>query len=227
MAPQLGLEVPKKFAYFGLYTPVALTSQCLLEMSGADYEGVVVDFAKWGEIKPTTPTGVLPYAEMADGTVIAESGAIGRTIAGAAGFLGSGADFMKSEMLSGMTGDLNKKVMEMSPTVMTIANFDDAKQAAFNEKKAGVPEFIEKYKQFLTPAGDRFTESGTTFGEIDLFCRLYCYATGPFPEVATGPLAAFYNRMKDIPGIKKVLDGQSKFGTLAQYLVACPGVAVV
>jgi len=87
MAPQLGLQTPSQFTYFGFATPVALTSECLLEMVGADYEAVVVDFAEWDEIKPCTPTGVLPYAKMPNGKFILESGAIGRTVAGAGGFL--------------------------------------------------------------------------------------------------------------------------------------------
>merc|ERR1712070_479529 len=102
--------------------------------------------------------------------------------------------------MGGMGSDLNKKVMEIVPTVMTVASFDAEKKTKFNDGKAAVLEFMEKFKPFLTPAGDRFTASGTTFGEIDLFCKLYCYANGPLPEIATGPLAAFYNRVKDLDG---------------------------
>lgn len=220
---QLGLVAPKKAAYFGLYTPVALPFQCLLEMSGLDYEGQSVSFDEWAELKPKTPAGVLPYAEMPDGTLISESGAIGRVVAGAAGLLGSGNDFAKSEMLVGITADFNKKMMEMAPTIMTVEKFDDAKKKAYADgKEALVNDWTAKYVKLLTSAGDRFTESGTTFGEVDLFAKLYCHSTGAFPELATGGLKAFYDRMMAIEGIKKVLDGNSKFGKLAQYLVPMP-----
>jgi len=219
-AAQLGLLMPKKYLYFGLATPVGLPSQCCLEISGKPYEGKSVDMGDWADLKPKTPTGVLPYAEMPDGTVIAESGAIGRVIAGSCGLLGEGNEFAMSEMLVGMTTDLNKKVMAIIPTVMTIDKFDENKKAAFTEGKPGVMEFLKKFPKFLKE--DKFTESGMTFGEINLFCHLYCYAKGPFPEVATGELATFYSRMAAIPGIKKVLDGKSQFGELKLYMMACP-----
>ena len=95
---QLNLAAPKKCVYFGLKTPVAMTMQCLMEMGGTDYVGQSFGFDDWGAIKPTTPTGVLPYAEMADGTIISESGAIGRVAAAAGGFLGTGnVDFLHSD----------------------------------------------------------------------------------------------------------------------------------
>jgi len=219
---QLNLAAPKRCVYFGLKTPVAMTMQCLMEMGGSDYVGESIGFDTWDAVKPTTPTGVLPFAEMADGTVISESGAIGRVAAAAGGFLGTGNDFAKSEMLAGMTTDLNKKVMAICPSVMNVDGFDADKKAAFAEGKPGVLEFLTKYEKQLLPAGDRFTESGTTFGEVDLFCKLNCYATGAIPEVATGGLAKFYDRMAAVPGIKAVIDGKSKFGGLGIYLCPIP-----
>merc|ERR1711865_404142 len=166
-----------------------------------------------------TPTGCLPYAEMPDGKVIVESGAIGRAIAGAGGFLGEGGDYIISEMLAGMTVDLTKKVLAISPTVISVADFGADKKKAFEVGKPDCLESITKFQRFLLPAGDRFTEMGTTFGEVDLFCKLDVFAKGALPDVATGPLKAFYDRMKEVPGIKKVLDGESKMGPLTNYLV--------
>jgi len=138
--------------------------------------------------------------------------------------LGSGKDFGTSEMLVGMNTDLFKQVMAIAPTVMTMKDFDGSKKAAFAEGKPAVMEFLQKYQKFLLPSGDRFTASGLTFGEIHLFACLYCYANGPFPEVAKGELSAFYNRMAAVPGIKTVIEGKSKFGNLASYLQACPSM---
>merc|ERR1712194_247143 len=122
-----------------------------------------------------TPRGVLPYAEFADGAVLAESAAIARCIAGAAGLLGTGKDYCTSEMLAGMSSDLNKKYADICPTIFTMEQFDKAKYEA---GKAGVAEFAEKIAKFLLPAGDRFTESGCSYGEVDLFCKLNCHTTG-------------------------------------------------
>eukprot|EP00929_Paragymnodinium_shiwhaense_P050693 TRINITY_DN25535_c0_g1_i1.p1 TRINITY_DN25535_c0_g1~~TRINITY_DN25535_c0_g1_i1.p1 ORF type:complete len:294 (-),score=102.87 TRINITY_DN25535_c0_g1_i1:267-1148(-) len=69
---------------------------------------------------------------------------------------------------------------------------------------------------------DRFTEGGLTYGEIDLFCKLHCYSTGALPELTTGKLAAFYKRIKENSQVKKVLDGESKFGKLESYFVPLP-----
>lgn len=221
-AAQLGLAMPKKFTYFGLTSTVGLPSMICLEVSGKPYEGKTITFDDWPKLKHSTPTGVLPFAEMPDGTVLAESGAIGRVIAGAAGMLGTGKDYGTSEMLVGMTTDLNKMVMEITPHVGNINVFDGQKKAAFAEGKPGVMGFLPKYKKFLLPSGDRFTASGMTFGEVHLFACLYCYAKGPFPEVAKGGLSAFYDRMAAVPGVQQVIQGKSKFGALAPHLLACP-----
>merc|ERR1711974_276405 len=100
---------------------------------------------------------------------------------------------------------------------MTVKNFDGAKKAAYIEQKPKVLEFLKKIGKFLLPVGDRFTTKGLTFGEINLFCHLYCYANGALPEVKDGVLAPFYERMAAVPGIKKVLDGKSQFGQLGAY----------
>jgi glutathione S-transferase len=220
---QLDLPMPKKFTYFALKTPVGLPSMFCLEVSGKAYEGTAVQMSNWDELKPKTPNGQLPFAEMPDGTAICESGAIGRTIAGAAGLLGTGKDFMTSEVLFGITSDFNKKAMDIAPSKFTLDKFDAAKKEAYKEGKAAVLEFIEtKYEKFVLPSGDRFTESGLSFGEIDLFSKMTCHADGAFPEIAKGKLEKFYQRMSEVPGIKKVLSGKSQFGELSTYLVPVP-----
>lgn len=219
MPAQLGLVAPTKFSYFAIKTPVGLPCMALLEIGGSEYEGRGITFEEWGAIKATTPNGQLPVAEFADGRTMAESGAIARTIAGAAGLLGEGNDYSTSEWLAGMTVDMNKKVFGLVPTMMTIANFDEAKKAAFAEGKEGLLAEVAKFEKMLIGEGDRFTESGMTYGEVDLFCKLNCYATGPLPEVATGPLQKFYERMLADAGIAKILSGTSQFGELGNYLV--------
>eukprot|EP00746_Dinoflagellata_sp_MGD_P166586 gnl/MRDRNA2_/MRDRNA2_96582_c0_seq1.p1 gnl/MRDRNA2_/MRDRNA2_96582_c0~~gnl/MRDRNA2_/MRDRNA2_96582_c0_seq1.p1 ORF type:complete len:263 (-),score=45.12 gnl/MRDRNA2_/MRDRNA2_96582_c0_seq1:232-933(-) len=218
----LDLAFPKKFVYFGLKTPIGLPSMCLLEMSGRSYEGKAIQMEEWGELKPKTPAGQLPYADMPDGSVICESGAIGRTIAGASGFLGSGKNFTRSEILCGIGADMHKQMMSIAPTMFTVKDFNYAKKRAFEEGKPKVMEYIVKLEKFLLPSGDRFTDSGLTFGEVNLFCMLYCYANGAMPEVVQGGLKKFYDRMMAVPGIKKVIDGSSKFGPLGNYMCPIP-----
>merc|ERR1719436_544823 len=75
-------------------------------------------------MKPTTPNGTLPIAKLSDGSLVSESGAIGRMIAGASGLLGSGREYVISEMLLGITSDLNQKAMKIAPTVFTQEGFD-------------------------------------------------------------------------------------------------------
>lgn len=154
-----------------------------------------------------------------------ESGAIMRVAAANANLMGTGKDFVVSEMLLGLNGDLIKCTYGSGkvPTVLSVKDFDDKKKTEFeSETKPAVAAQLGKYEQFLLPAGDRFTESGQTLGEIHLFCQLHMLSNGALPEVIQGKLASFYSRMASIPGIKKVLDGQSVMGELAHYLVPLP-----
>ena len=87
--------------------------------------------------------------------------------------------------------------------------------------KAKAVAQVAKYEKWLVAGKDRFTESGTTLGEIDFFCKLYMLRLS-LPELSSGAMGAFYARMEALPGIKKVLEGGSKLGQLHDYLVAMP-----
>eukprot|EP00928_Gymnodinium_smaydae_P009301 TRINITY_DN1345_c0_g1_i1.p1 TRINITY_DN1345_c0_g1~~TRINITY_DN1345_c0_g1_i1.p1 ORF type:complete len:235 (+),score=53.06 TRINITY_DN1345_c0_g1_i1:65-769(+) len=219
---QLDLQTPKKLVYFGLATPVALPSMILMELSGKKYEGKVVGFDEWQKLKPTVPHGKLPYVEMPNGFVLVESGAIGRTIAGSCNKLGEGFDFSMSELLVGMGADLNKAVFDIAPTVMNVKDFNSAKCKAFIDKAPGVKKMAGNIAQFLKPCGDRFSSTGVTFGEIDLFCKMYCYKNGPLPDFGKGTLDKFYDRMLHLPAVQKVVNGESSFGKLGFYLIKPP-----
>jgi len=220
-ATDLDLKMPTKITYFEVVAPRAMSSMCCLEISGNYYTWQAVPMEQWDELKPKVPGGQLPYAELADGSVICESGAIARTIAGAAGLLGSGINFARSEMLAGIANDLNNAAMECVPTIFTVGSFTPAKKAAFPAGKDKVLKYCDKAEGFLLPAGDRFTRSGLTYGEIELFCVLYCHAEGAIPELKKGGLKSFYDRMAEVPGIKNVIDGKTKLGTV-KYLIPMP-----
>jgi glutathione S-transferase len=174
-------------------------------------------------MKASTPNGQLPICTLEDGTVIPESGAIMRACAAQTGLLGKGKDFVISEMLIGMTGDLVKSTFGSGkvPSAFTLDAFkEEAAVKEFNEttKPAAIAQ-VAKYDKWLLPSGDKFTESGTTVGEIDYFCKLYMLKAA-LPELAEGKMKPFFARMSELPGIKKVLEGGSKMGPLADYLVA-------
>ena len=57
--------------------------------------------------------------------------------------------------------------------------------------------------------------------EIELFCKLVMFKNA-IPECATGGLKPFFDRMAEVPGIKKTLAGESQFGELIDYIVAFP-----
>lgn len=216
---QLSVPAPKKIIYFGVKAAGLPATMCL-EVAGLPYEAQKVAMEEWKDLKPTTPTGVLPIAEFADGTKLPESGAIQRACAAAGGLLGTGKDYMISEMLMGLTADFSKKVMGNVPTIMTVGDWTAEKTAKFNDEiKDDVLAFLKKYDQYLS--GDKFTESGVTLGEIELFCKLVMFKNA-IPEVATGGLKPFFDRMAEVPGIKKTLAGESQFGELIDYIVAFP-----
>jgi hypothetical protein len=94
------------------------------QVGGAEYEGQPVGMAsfqndlvkdQWPDLKATTPNGQLPTCTLEDGSVIPESGAIMRACAAQTGLLGTGKDFVISEMLIGMTGDLVKDTFGRLP----------------------------------------------------------------------------------------------------------------
>ena len=109
------------------------------------------------------------------------------------------------------------------PTIMTVGDWTAEKTAKFNDEiKDDVLAFLKQYDQYLSgDKGDKFTESGVTLGEIELFCKLVMFKNA-IPECATGGLKPFFDRMAEVPGIKKTLAGESQFGELIDYIVAFP-----
>ena len=105
------MEFPTEVSYFGLKTPVFLPTLILLELGDADYKGHPIKGEDWPELKKKTPGAKLPFVKFQDGELLTESGAIGRTVAGAAGLLYSGRDYAKSERLVGMSADMHKTVI--------------------------------------------------------------------------------------------------------------------
>jgi len=53
----------------------------ILVAADQKFEDIRIEKANWLEVKPTTPTGVLPYVETPDGHIMTQSLAIARTLA--------------------------------------------------------------------------------------------------------------------------------------------------
>ena len=107
---------------------------------------------------------------------------------------------------------------------MTSADYKEADwataKATWETEKSKCIAEVDRFAQFLQgDKEDRFTEKGDSFGEVDLFAKLNCYATSIFPEAATGTLKAFYNRFMEMNAVKKVLKGDTKFGKIGLYMI--------
>merc|ERR1712224_207632 len=160
---------------------------------------------------------------MGDGTTVVESGAVDRTVARATNNSGLGQDFVKSEILYGLTLDLFHMGKEYLPFFVTIAQWSPENLRKLdNEGRPKVLAHLQRYEQYLLPSGDRFTESGFSLGELKFFSQLVMMANSAMPEVAGGNLAAFYTRMSNIPAIKSVLDGSSQFGEMSLAFLPVP-----
>lgn len=221
--PQLNCQPPKKITYFQINGAVG-ASIIACELGGLSYEFQGVPFDEWPALKETLPgkTG-LPVMTLEDGTILPESGAILRYCAAAGGLLGEGLDFAKSEAVMGIVADMWKPVGGNVPTIMTAKDWTAEKTAtAKAEVWPKVQTFLTRLEAFLLPSGDRFTTSGISVGEIELFYRLFQLTSGAFPEASQGGLKKFYDRFAAEPGAKRFLDGSSKAGPLPGYFVPFP-----
>lgn len=218
-----GVEMPKKVYYWQLKGGLA-PSCCLLEMADAKVEfEFFTGYEDWHAVRDAVPgrfaTGLLPAMELADGSVVSESGAVKRTIAAATGRLGSGKDFMISESLMGINDDLKKLVGQDAPNVMNLGlmgggpkTWNDESKAKCEEVRPKISEKLGKIANMLLEGKDRFTASGETCGEVDLFWTLYTMESGPHPGLL-GPLQAFYTRLHANAGITRYIEGTGTYST--------------
>lgn len=217
-------ELPVKFSYFRLRA-LGLPSMIMLTHIKSDCVFNGLTHEEWGlELKANFPTGQLPCVELTDGTKICESGAIDRMVAKAAGLLGEGREFFTSEMIYGITVDLQMMLYQSCPMVMNIAAWSpERSQMLAQMGEPLIMAHLTKFDQFLLPAGDRFTESGFSLGEIKLFCVLSFMVNGALAHgVENSALKAFYDRMAKLESIVSVMSGQSIFGELGHVFVPLP-----
>lgn len=69
-----------KLTYFGL-AGRGEAARLMLSMSGVNFEDERINFPSWGELKPSTKWGSMPYLTLKDGTVLGQTRAMNRFIA--------------------------------------------------------------------------------------------------------------------------------------------------
>lgn len=174
-------------------------------------------------MKPTTPTGSLPVIELQDGTMMGESAVCKKACAAAAGLLGEGTDFLRSELLVSLMEDLwRESMMPNMPSALNAGKWKEEQTKKCNDFWPKMEEKLKDLEKFMLPSKDRFTTTGVTVGEIDVWHRLHQMANGAYPQAVQGGLKAFYDRMQEVDGVKKFRTGQSKWGQVPNLFVPMP-----
>eukprot|EP01060_Flectonema_neradi_P002375 TRINITY_DN11452_c0_g3_i2.p1 TRINITY_DN11452_c0_g3~~TRINITY_DN11452_c0_g3_i2.p1 ORF type:complete len:213 (+),score=50.53 TRINITY_DN11452_c0_g3_i2:46-684(+) len=208
-----------KLTYFPLMArglPITLA----LEHNQCEYEGEVITFDAWPAKKASgdCPLGQLPILTTDDVGTIAQTSSILSYIGKK--FNGEGKDLKEkviSDSLFGVAEDIWNELNFRQPSVVhPVKGTKEALSKMWSEWMPNKLKPIENYIQHE----DRFTESGTTIGELGLFASLHLLVLLHDDILdATPKLSAFYKRVLSLPATKKVLNGESKMGTIQQYLV--------
>jgi len=213
-----------KFSYFPLKArgfPILLA----LEVGGVDYEAEIVQMADWGAMKASgvCPFGYLPLLTLADGTTVNETNAC----AMAAGHLGgingdSPKDFSISAMLACKSAEVFTELTNVQPTMFTVQNWSAEKLPAYEEFKGKFEGYLAFFEKMVTDA--KFTTTGTTVGELQLFSTLFHYDACGFKTIGDLPVGvkAFYERLLAHPAVAKCVANKTAFGELANYVVPVP-----
>merc|ERR1712151_705246 len=124
-------------------------------------------------------------------------------------------EFTMSQMLIAEGEDLYNLMQKYQPTKFVKEKSEDNKK--FWAEVA--PAEFKKLEDILAKApGDAFTTSKTTVGELYLFAMLHqMVLVAPECLAATPGMQKFYDTTKALPGVVKVLKGDSAFGAMEQY----------
>ena len=208
-----------KFAYFPLMArgfPITLA----LEHSGCEYEAEVHTFDTWPEKKASgdCPLGQLPILVTDDVGTIAQTCAI-------ISYIGKknnaeGKDLKEkviSDTVFGVAEDLWNDLSAKQPTVLVKEK--TTKEAVAQMWNEGIPNKLKAAEGYIA-GDDKFTESGVTVGELTFFASLHQIVVLRENVLdATPKLKAFYKRVLALPATQKVVNGESKMGKIAPYLI--------
>jgi len=227
-AKKARVEGNMTLTYFPLFAKGLAPALCA-ELSGVSWKGnkdTGFEMAKWDELKATgkAPFGQLPLLEV-NGMNIGQSLAIVNYIGRVSGLEGKDdAEFATSQMLLAEGEDLYTLMQKHQPTIM--AGYGQRGKLGPEENKvfwdSTVPAEMAKLEKLLgTTAGDSFTSTGTTVGELYLFAMMHqMKLCSPDFLKGTPGLLKFYEATLALPAVKKVLDGESAMGELKAYFIS-------
>lgn len=207
--------------YFGVMAKGLAPTLCA-EMSGLSWKGDAVTFDNWPALKESgkPPFGQLPILETPTGRVLGQATAICNYIGHVAGKAGKDPEeYGISQMLLAAGEDIYSLMATYQPTLLATSKPTDNKKFW----RELLPEQLQKLETILKSTdGDRFTSSSNpiTPGELYLFALLYQLALidGTFLN-ATPAMQKFYETTKALPGVTKVLAGESAMGKLEQFYI--------
>jgi len=229
------VEGAVKYYYFGREEGNNLKARGLavlatLEVGGVSYEGKVVTFEAWSQKMSKadkdemSPMGYLAVIELPDGTKICETTACVLTAGQLGGLNGKTvAESGVCYMLACKAAELFSELTSKGPTVMSVKSYDKARYEEYKKWEPGAKEYVKKFEKLCSAEG-KFTSSGQTSGEIALWAFLHqAKACGFITFDASLPkLGKFFARMEALPGIAKVLKGESQMGQMLDYAAAIP-----
>ena len=197
-----------RLTYFNL-TARGLAVVIALEQSELDWEADIIPLSEWKARKPGQPAFVkqLPVMDIpgvaTTTTTIGQSVAILNCVADSGGLAGDGPDFAVSQMLIGEAEEWYSLVYDHALKPLIGDAWDQARSDALWREGGAwwklrsrigmlVPLLAERRKKRSRSANgeedgvgvDRFTSSGVTIGEVNLFAMLHQAMTGPFPGAA-------------------------------------------
>jgi len=139
------------------YTCRQLKSSAKCCSADQKFDDIRISKDKWPEIKPTTPTGVLPFVETPDGKFLTQSAAIARYLAKKFNLYGkTECDFYKIERALEQIHDI---VTELYKILFTPSDKQEAAKKEFNEGKGKA--LVKDLAKFLTEEKTGFFAGST------------------------------------------------------------------
>jgi len=191
-------------------------TRLLFKVAGVEFEDKRLTFEEWGKEKENmksagkVPFGQLPVLEV-DGTLLAQSMAIGRFVANELGFTPStNLGKAQADMIVDGCSDFGEKI------VRPRFEKDEVKKAQLEEEaKAATPGLLKCFEDILKANNGGkgfFVGDKLTFADISVF-NILNYAWFDPNDPLSSPeelkkfpiLAEHYERIKNVPAIKKWL----------------------
>ena len=181
----------------------AETSRFIFAQAGVKYEDKRVEKEEWAQLKPSTPTGMLPLLEV-DGKQIPGSGVIARFLAERLGLAGSN-DIENAE-IAGIVDVLNDFMPKMV-AIFFEKNEETKAEKLKKLKEEDVPKYwgiIEGF--FKKSPGDWIYGNKPTYADFDIYTMLG-YITMIIPDF-----------LKSYPGVAKMKAAVEALPNIAEWI---------